>query len=510
MSDQYGAPGDQGRHHDQGHQQWQGQPQQHGEQQWPGQPQQQWGQQPQQQWQGQPQQQWGQPGPQQWQGQQPQHPGQPGGPAGWYPGAPQQQPRKRRLGVIITAVVVVLALAAGVTVWLVSRKGTETAYAGQATPQAAASEMFSALARKDVVAVSQQLDPSEAQVFSDISGDMIGELKRLGILDSSATVGNATGTTITVQGLTFDDKAEEKVNDHVSIVKLTGGTISITSDPGSIPLSDKVKQLLGGQLAAAKKDTVSVDIAQRVKERGMPIRIATVKRGDTWYPSLFYTLADYWFQKEAAEKPALKDPSLATAISPIGAGSPEQAVQQLVEKAMAGDYEGVIGMLPPDEMGVLYDYGKRLLAASTPGKVTSQAQLSDLQLTSTDVTGGKKVMLRSLTVTAEGKTYQVAIDQGAGTMTVTQDGRSMTLTADTVLQQVMGGSRAQSVPPQVQDIVKRVWGAALQLGAVTVQVDGKWYVSPLRSYSGIVLTFLKALQPSDIDYLVQLARQSQN
>lgn len=497
MSDQHGSPGQFGWQPQQpaggqpGPQGWQGQqhnPQWQGQQQWQAQPQQE------QHWQGQPQ--------QQWQGQ----PGQPQGPAGWYPGGQQQPPRKRRLGVVITAVVVVLALAAGVTVWLVSRKNTDTAYGGQATPQAAAQEMFSALARKDVVAVSQQLDPSEAQVFSDISGDMITELKRLGILDGSASVGNATGTTITVQNLTFDDKGEEKLNDHVSIVKLTGGTITITSDPGSIPLSDTMKQLLGGQLSSAKKDTVTVDIAERVKERGMPIRIATVKRGDTWYPSLFYTLADYWFTKQAAENPSLKDPALATAISPIGAGSPEDAVKQLVDRSLQGDWEGVIGMLPPDEMGVLYDYGKRLLAADKPGTPAKGVKISDLQLTTADVTGGKKVMLKSLSVEAEGKSYQVAIDQGAGTATITQDGNSMTLTADTVLQQMLPGNRSQQVPPQVQDIVKRVWGAVLQMGAVTTQVDGKWYVSPLRSYSGIVLTFLKALQPQDISYLVQLAK----
>jgi hypothetical protein len=43
------------------------------------------------------------------------------------------------------------------------------------------------------------------------------------------------------------------------------------------------------------------------------------------------------------------------------------------------------------------------------------------------------------------------------------------------------------------------------LGFTTVQVDGKWYVSPLRTYSGVLVSLLQGLEPGDIDYFISLA-----
>ena len=34
------------------------------------------------------------------------------------------------------------------------------------------------------------------------------------------------------------------------------------------------------------------------------------------------------------------------------------------------------------------------------------------------------------------------------------------------------------------------------------QVDGKWYVSPVRSFSDIFVSLLKGLEPGDVDYLI--------
>jgi hypothetical protein len=38
-----------------------------------------------------------------------------------------------------------------------------------------------------------------------------------------------------------------------------------------------------------------------------------------------------------------------------------------------------------------------------------------------------------------------------------------------------------------------------------VQVDGKWYVSPVRSFGDVFTSLLKGLEPGDIDYLISLA-----
>ena len=121
---------------------------------------------------------------------------------------------------------------------------------------------------------------------------MITELKRLGVLSDAASASSMTGTKITVDGLTFGG-ADETINDNLKIVQLTGGTITVASDPSAIPLSDKIKDAFGDEIDAAQPQTQTVNIADAVKDNdGEPIRVATVKRGDQWYVSLFYSIAD--------------------------------------------------------------------------------------------------------------------------------------------------------------------------------------------------------------------------
>ena len=43
-------------------------------------------------------------------------------------------------------------------------------------------------------------------------------------------------------------------------------------------------------------------------------------------------------------------------------------------------------------------------------------------------------------------------------------------------------------------------------GIVTTNVDGKWYVSPLRSFTDIELTVLKSLEAKDAYALVKLLK----
>jgi hypothetical protein len=440
------------------------------------------------------------------QGWQPQGPQGPQGPAGWQPqGAPA--PKKKNLGIIITAVVVVLAIAAGVTVWLVSKKDSNTADGGQASPQAAANDMLLSLSNKDAVGIAQQLDPTEAQLFNDMSGDILGELKRLEIIKSDVSTDNLTGTVITMKDLTFDSAKEEKVNDHVTIVKLTGGTVTIDGGSGKLPFTDKITKAIGSEAGNMMPAAKTYNIADEVtKNGGEPIRIATVKRGDKWYPSLFYTAADYWLQDAKKSNSALDSTEAATPIKAVGAGSAEDAVKTLLDKATTGDYEGVIGMLPPDEMGVLYDYGRQMLLAGNvkSGQVPSDMpKISNLSFSTSAVTGGTKVSLKTVTVQADGETVTLTIDAAAGKATVEVDGKKQEFTADTVLQQISGSS--SGMPPQVSDLIKREFKQVLTLGVVTTQVDGKWFVSPLRTYSGALLTLLKGLQPGDIDFLLQLA-----
>ena len=130
---------------------------------------------------------------------------------------------KARTPLILTVVAVVVALLAGASVWWFAIRDTATAAAGQPTPQLAVSEMLNSLSDRDMLGVAEQLDPTEAALLKDMSTDVLTELKRLGIIEDSVDLEQFDGVTVTTANLTFDESGEEQVNDHVTVVKLTGG-----------------------------------------------------------------------------------------------------------------------------------------------------------------------------------------------------------------------------------------------------------------------------------------------
>jgi hypothetical protein len=470
---------------------------------------------------------WQQSGPQSgqqgWSGQQPaptqgyptqgypnQGPGGPGGPGQPYPGqqpAPAPAP-KNRTPLIITAIAVVVALvaAAGIYLFAIKDSGDTAGSTGQASPQASVTALFTTLSNSDPIGLADQLDPAEATLFADLNTDIITELKRLEVLSPAASADSMTGTTITVSGLTMDG-TDETINDHLQIVKLTGGTITVASDPSAIPLSESFKQAFGDQIDQAQPQSQTINIADAVaKNDGQPIRVATVKRGDQWYVSLFYTIAD-----NAVHQAGLPNPT--SSIPANGQNSPEDAVNTFVEKASQGDLAGVIGVLPPDEMGVLHDYGQVLIDQADAGDLSSSAKdlgidFSNVTWAENDVTGGKKLSIKSMTVTADGQTVTIERDTTDGSLSVSLPGQpTVTLdenTIDTYLSDAVG---TDGLDQQALDIIKREFKQIVGLGLVTVQVDGKWYVSPVRSVSDIFVSLLKGLEPGDIDYLIKLAQK---
>ena len=54
--------------------------------------------------------------------------------------------------------------------------------------------MFRTLSQSDPIGLADQLDPAEAALFTDLSGDMIKELQRLEVLSPAASVDSMTGT----------------------------------------------------------------------------------------------------------------------------------------------------------------------------------------------------------------------------------------------------------------------------------------------------------------------------
>ncbi len=407
---------------------------------------------------------------------------------------------------VVTVVAVVVALLAGTGIWYFGFRDTKSA-GGQASPQEAVSAMLASLSQKDPVGVADQLDPAEASLFADLNGELLSELKRLDVLSPAATANSLTGSKITATGLTFGADADQ-INDHVTVVKLTGGTVTVTSDLTQLPLSAKVKSAAGDALDKLKTETRTYQIADEAKKLGHPIRVATVNRSGKWYPSLFYTAADYW-----AQEAKVGNPTTADYIAPAGGSSADDAMNRLLDAATNQDYNSIIGLLPPVEMGVMHDYGKLITGKIPAGRSSSSVKFTDASWVDSAVSGGTLVSLKTLTVTAGDQKVTVVRDPAAGSLTVNVTGQpAVVLNKDTIgsyITKAMGGSDSSSpaLDPRLVKIIGQEFQQVIGVGIVMTKDNDKWYVSPIRSYAEIFVGLLKGLQPADIDYFISLAKK---
>ena len=420
------------------------------------------------------------------------HPGYYGQQPGYPPPAP---PRRGKRGLIIGLVIALVVLAGGGVGTYFALSGNDS---GADTPTAAAMKLATSISNSDIVGVAESLAPAESAVFTDPISDATNELKRLKVLDSSADPKALSGIQVKTENLTFDEAGAEQVNDHVTITKLTAGTITITSDFTKLPLAKEFldEAMPGGARPSRSTDTETINIADEVRKNGEPIRIATVKVDGAWYPSLLYTIADYALKDAHQKWPS-------TSIPANGAASPNEAVKQTLQAALDSDVRRVIELLPPDEMGALHDAGPAIVNAIGDAK-PSGAKVLDLQTQTSPVTGGTRATLTSVKIEANGEQYTVT--KNGDCYEATGEGRTQRMCADDIAGQ-LEGEIGTSLPSSVTDVLRHLSSGLLGqgIGIVTTEVSGKYYVSPLRTVVEGGMTVLRSLQPGDITALVKAA-----
>ncbi|GLZ36801.1 flagellar basal body protein FliL [Actinokineospora sp. NBRC 105648] len=439
----------------------------------------------------QPTQQWGAEQPQQ------QFPQQPygGQQAYGFPVPPEQQPSKKRKGLVIGSVVAVLAVAAGagVTVWALNRG---SAPAGAENPTAAATSLVNAIGQGDVAGLLTGLAPAERDLMTTLNTQTTTELQRLKVYKSGIDANKVEGFELKTENLAFDESAAEKVNDHLTITKLVGGKVTLSSDASKLPFTKEFMDAAFPRgMGESKAETKTIDVADFIKDenKGKPIRIATVKVDSEWYPSLFYTIADYALADAKQEWPR-------QSIAAKGASSPGDAVRGLADAALDADLSRVIELLPPDEMAVLHDVGP-VLVDQLGRQKPSGAKILSLKTETQDVEGGTKVLLKEVEVEADGQRGKITKDGEC--YAAESEGETKKFCADDLASE-FGGKRMSSGAKQA--LTNLVKGMMANTGVVTTKVDGKWYVSPIRSVTELEITALQSLQPDDIIALLKMSK----
>jgi hypothetical protein len=203
-------------------------------------------------------------------------------------------------------------------------------------------------------------------------------------------------------------------------------------------------------------------------------------------------------------------PTLAESIAPAGAATPEAAVADMMNKLGALDLRGAISLMDPDEMQVLQDYGPLFLADAETSLSEARKFFTltfpNLGLQSKQVDGRTVVSITKwsadVKVDFEGTKGQLLVDGDC--MTATYEGKQHKRCGDDIPKLVtdLNGESEQAKQLQEawsnQSVVKAVRNPA-DTGSITVnQRNGKWYVSPLRTTFGSMVTSLKNVKPEDL------------
>ena len=271
-------------------------------------------------------------------------------PGAWTPGdlPPQPSGRRSRAGVL-AFVLAILVVVGAVGTW--GLRQVAGAGSGAGSPEAAAQQLVTALADRDVDRVGG-LVAGEEQRLVEVYGDRVLALidQRLGELGGAGQGTPKLGAT----DVRFRQVAG---GDEVAVVELTGGTFSAGGVKlGAAQVNQRLSAATHGRLGA--------------------VRLVARADAGRWRVSVLASLADTAL---AAGGAAPSDPAaLLSGPTKAGASDPEAAVAAVLDRLQAGDGAGAIARLAPDEARLLG--GVRALAAKVPLPSGPDRDLADALL----------------------------------------------------------------------------------------------------------------------------------
>ena len=438
--------------------------------------------------------------------------------------APSERPRRLspRSAMVVVGAVALLA-ASSFAVWALTRPD------GADSPEAAVRSMFSAIDHEDALGVIESLPPGERKVLRDPLVDTNKELHRLGVL-KSFSLDNIPGADLQVKDLKL---ATTDLGDGVTAVEVTGGTISGKSIPKDIPLGDPLKKILedNGDTVDFKESTFSEDLSQS------HLKLVTIKEDGGWHVSLAYSVAEAIRANEANDGDPAPVPNFGHGITPVGADTPDGAVHDLADAAVARDAAKAVALTDPQEMRALYDYAPLLLPkVARSSQQAAQDNQSVITVSKLDTTVEGDGPIRRVRITG----FDVSVKDTSSSTHVTFDGRCYDVTstatststfvyARSSISGITSDPSAPSTPRTMPQMTPKTethtehhcagdtatandgstspFGTLGMFGssagepfAITVtQVDGRWYVSPVRTVLDSLVEGLRRLQPSDLE-----------
>jgi hypothetical protein len=413
---------------------------------------------------------------------------------------------KKGKGKLVAALASVTVLVAAGSFAFVHFNGDQNS-GGAASPEAAVRGFVDALNKSDVIGALDMMLPGESQTLAQPLKDITSQLQRLEVLDKTATLSKIGGIDIKIDltsvKSTIVNAAAGGDNDIADVA--IAGTASLSVDGSKVPIG---KLLTDNGVTVSSFDQPSTKFDSKDAKGAT---IATVRKGDRWFVSLFYSIA------ESARKQAKQAvPTQAAAIRPLGGDSPEKAMDTFLAAASSVDLKGLIAAMNPQEGEALQRYAPLFLQDTnlSVGRFQKQFKIavSEASYTVNKVDGNHvRVFPKTLKVvvtprSTDAQPLIIDINDGCVVVTSGTQKQDSCKLSDASIKDSIGNKLPFDVDPAkvttlIDDVRKTI--ADLKLKGITeTNVGGKWFISPQATSFDLTLDVLKALDKTEIQTII--------
>ncbi|CAN5721425.1 hypothetical protein BH18ACT2_BH18ACT2_17670 [soil metagenome] len=394
----------------------------------------------------------------------------------------------RRSGTAVAAVIVGVVALVGAGVFAVSRVTGSEDDGGAESPEAAGRALLAAVEDEDALGVVDVLLPGERETLRGPLTDLVAELRRIEVLSEDADLASIGGIDIQLDDESI--RVDETNVDDIANLRISGrATASV--DGEALPVGDL---LLDNDADPAELDT----------EAGEPdefeLPLTAVRQDGRWYVSAFYTVAEL-ARQDSDDVPDIPEQGIVA----VGADSPEDAMDNMIEGLEALDLEGIIGSMNPQEFAALQRYAPLFIEDAQRSIDDADAALTfdDPEYAVSGSGDTRSVGIEYLRVTVD-------VEDDPGTITL-QDGCWTIEARDETVNTCQLGDDLPELEDMLEDAapVRRLieaFEAAFDdyenPGFVVKEVDGKWFLSPMATGFEQVLAVLRAVDRVEIEDLI--------
>ncbi|MFM9378229.1 hypothetical protein [Gordonia sp. VNK21] len=393
------------------------------------------------------------------------------------PAAPNHRRRNWLIGGGAAALVAVLGLIA-VVIWAVPSQGES----GSTTAENAALDMLAAVSKRDVRSIAGLLSPAESGSLGDVLRTAQDKAEQVGTPDGGGPSGGLfDGITVTTTGVTT---RTESLNDDLSRVTFTSGSITLTVDPAVA--NQAVREILGEELASGIHTIDVADLRTRTADGGQLDPFVMVVRDDArWYVSPLYTAVEY---RVATDADPGVTPDYGADVHTADFADPEAAAAGFVEalsvSTRTGSIEPVAAALPHYYGRLAAIYRSYLDAQLGSGRV-DELTFSGGEYSSHRRSGTTYVTVERLNFTARrgGQTTSGTVVDDC----LQADGGAPT--------RCLAGLVTTGLPSAAHDL-------SAGNGAVATRDGDGWHIDPVQTALRSALTVVQGLSEDDLYRLI--------